>query len=125
MCLARSQAVSSEFLRQFSACRPFNRDLNSYFTVLTFTRGECVILFLVCCAFSVPRAPDYVLLTLYTQCVIPFLLSIYSCVDDHVFPASVHQSNFGNSQNKESFSIVDVSHRSKKASRSFEVYITS
>ena len=58
MCLARSQAVSSELLRQFSACRPFNRDLNSYFTVLTFTRGECVILFLVCFAFSVPRAPD-------------------------------------------------------------------
>merc|ERR1712032_281426 len=56
--LARSQAVSSEMLRQFSACRPFNRDLNSHFTVLTFTRGECVVLFLVCCVFYVSRAPD-------------------------------------------------------------------
>ena len=59
MCLARSEAVSSELLRQLIACWPFNRDLNSYLTVLTFTRGECTISLLVCCVFCVPRATDY------------------------------------------------------------------
>ena len=40
---ARPLAVGSELLHQFSACGPLDRDSSSYFAVLTFTRGECVI----------------------------------------------------------------------------------
>ena len=89
---------------------------------------ENVLYYFLCvvCVFF-PRAPDYLLLTIYTQCVILFLLSIYLCVDDHVLPASVHQSNFGNNQNKECFfnsrRVTQIQER--KTSRSFEVYITS
>ena len=56
MCLALARKLSVQ-----SCCVSLVHvaaSLNSYFTVLTFTRGECVILLLVCFAFSVPRAPD-------------------------------------------------------------------
>ena len=45
----RSLSVGSKLLRQFSACRPLNRNLNSYFTVLLHH-------FFCVCAFSYPLA---------------------------------------------------------------------
>ena len=115
MCLARSQAVSSELLRQFSACRPFNRDLNSYFTVLTFTRGECVILFLVCCVCIFFRAHLTTYYSQYTHNV----LSSFFCRYIYVLTIMFSRLLFikvisATTKTRNVFSIVDVSHRSKK-----------